>query len=111
MRGITVLAFMISLMAFNFWNDSHALSTDQILALRKAGVSDKTIRIMLQQESDATSSLENGMGQKELRDDKGNVSIVYSTGHPAKSVSDEESQNVDKAWEMLRHIIIDKRSN
>lgn len=111
MRGRVVLAFMISLMAFNFWNDSHALSTDQILALRKAGVSDKTIQIMLQQESDAKSSLENGMGQREIRDDKGNVSIVYSTGHPTQSVSDEESQNVDKAWEMLKHLIIDRRGN
>lgn len=111
MRGKAVFSFFILLMALNFWTDGHALTSEQIVALRKAGVSDTTIRIMLQQENDAKTSPENGMGQKEIRDSQGNSAIVYSTGRPKKPDYDEqETQKVEKAWEMLQHFIIDRRS-
>ena len=110
-RGKTVLCFIVWVAAFSFWIDGHALTPEQILSLRKAGVSDKTIQIMLQQEGEATSSPESGMGQKEIRDSQGNATIVYSTGRSNKSVGDEqERQKVEKAWEMLQHLIIDRRS-
>ena len=109
-RGKTVLCFIIWVVAFNFCIDGHALTTEQILSLRKAGVSDKTIQIMLQQEGETTASPESGMGQKEVRDGQGNAAIVYSTGRSRGSdISKEERQKVEKAWEMLQHLMIDRR--
>ncbi|MCX5854666.1 MAG: hypothetical protein NTZ24_08910 [Deltaproteobacteria bacterium] len=109
-RGKTILCFIVWVVAFNFLIDGHALTTEQILSLRKAGVSDKTIQIMLQQDGEATSSPESGMGQKEVRDGQGNAAIVYSTGRSRSSdIGKEEKQKVEKAWEMLQHLMIDRR--
>ena len=109
-RRKTVLCFIVWVAAFNFWIDGHALTTEQILSLRKAGVSDKTIQIMQQQEGESTSSPESGMGQKEVRDGQGNAAIVYSTGRSRSSdIDKEERQKVEKAWEMLQRLMIDRR--
>jgi hypothetical protein len=111
MKGKTVLFLLLSLIMFYLPDYSHALTSEQVLELRKAGVSDKTIQIMLQQENDAKKSRDTGMGQREIRDDQGNSVVVYSTGRSTRSASDEEEkQKVEKAWEMLQHLIIDKRS-
>jgi hypothetical protein len=107
---VAVLFFIILSIAFNLWHDCQALTFEQILALKKAGVNDQTIQVMIKQENNAKVSNEIGMGQKEIRDDQGNAVIVYSTGHSKKTGSSEESKDVDKAWEMLQHLIIDKRS-
>jgi hypothetical protein len=110
MRGKVALSFFILLIALNILTDGHALTFEQIVALRKAGVGDATIRIMLEQEREAKVSSENGMGQKEIRDSHGNSAIVYSTGRSNKSDYDEqETKKVEKAWEMLQHLIIDRR--
>lgn len=88
-----------------------ALTPEEVLALKKAGVGEETIRVMMQQEREGMASAkEPAMGKREIRDSRGDVSIEYSTG-PGKSsgVSDMEQQKADRAWEMLQHLIVDSR--
>jgi len=95
----------------NFLNYSYALTTDQILRLRKAGVSDETIQMMLQQERDAKEANPyDQIGVREIKDKEGNGITIYSTGRSTKaSTSDPEEENVDKARKILQNMIIDKR--
>lgn len=81
---------------------SYAITPEQIIELKKAGVSDETIQIMLEQEKEGT---------RVIKDEQGNVYIIYSTG---KSVRKEkadirEEEKMKRAWKMLENIIIDKR--
>jgi len=81
---------------------SYAITPEQIIELKKAGVSDETIQIMLEQEKEGT---------RVINDGQGNVYIIYSTG---KSVRKEradikEEEKIERAWKMLENIIIDKR--
>jgi len=90
---------------------SFALTSEEVLALKKAGVGDETIRMMMQQEKDGRKpSPGTAMGKREIRDGQGDVSIEYSTGSSAPSAgADSQQRQVDKAWEMLRHLIVDTR--
>jgi hypothetical protein len=81
---------------------SYAITPKQIMELKKAGVSDETIQLMLEQEKEGT---------RVINDGQGNVYIIYSTG---KSVQKEradikEEEKTEMAWKMLGNIIIDKR--
>ncbi|HOF04168.1 MAG TPA: hypothetical protein PLH54_00995 [Syntrophales bacterium] len=84
-----------------------ALDPAQVTALKKAGVSDQTIQMMIRQEMAAQE--QDGMGVKEIRDKDGQVITVYSTGPAANTPGDTERENADKAWKMLQNIIIDGR--
>ena len=81
---------------------SYAITPEQVIELKKAGVSDKTIQIMLEQEKEGT---------RVINDGQGNEYIIYSTG---KSVQKEkadikEEEKTERAWNMLENIIIDNR--
>ena len=91
---------------------SYALTPDQVLQLRKAGVSDKTIQMMLKQEMDAKElSPYDQIGVREIKDREGNVITVYSTGRSTKESSgDSEDENVNKAWRMLQNMIINPKN-
>lgn len=82
-----------------------ALTPDEVIKLKKAGVSDETIRLMIQQGSNPADQ----MGTREVKDAEGNTSINYSTGAPPRQNS--QQQQVDEAWKMLQNqnVIIDKR--
>lgn len=88
-----------------------ALTAAEVLALKKAGVGDETIRMMMQQEKEGKRPSPGAdMGRREIRDSRGDVSIEYSTGGGAPSAgADLQQRQVEKAWEMLRHLIIDTR--
>jgi hypothetical protein len=86
-----------------------ALTTDQVLALKKAGVSDQTIRLMIEQEKAAKEDTQDGPAVTEIKDKDGNTVTVYSTGSRPRDLDREERQKLDKAWEMLQHVIIDGR--
>lgn len=87
-----------------------ALTPQQVIDLKKAGVSDKTIQIMIKQEE--TKDPYATMGTREVKDKDGNSVIIYTTGgNTTSAADDEEKKNVDRAWEMLRSIIIDKRNS
>ena len=82
-----------------------ALTAEEVVKLKKAGVSDETIRLMIQQGNNPADQ----MGTREVKDADGNTSINYSTGAPPRQNS--QQQQVDEAWKMLQNqnVIIDKR--
>jgi len=87
-----------------------ALTAQEVLALKKAGVGEETIRMMMQQEKDGKRPVPgNAIGKREIRDGQGDVSIEYSTGGSAAAGADSQQRVVDKAWDMLRHLIVDTR--
>ena len=86
-----------------------ALTPDQVLALKKAGVSDRTIQLMIEQEREAKQNPYDTMGTKEIVDSYGNRTVIYSTGKSDQTWDASEKDKVDKAWQMLQGIIIDGR--
>ncbi len=86
-----------------------ALTPQEVIELKKAGVSDQTIQIMLKQEEGKDPYAT--MGTREVQDKDGNTVIIYTTGSSSTSAADEEEKkNVERAWQMLNNIIIDKRT-
>jgi hypothetical protein len=105
MRQIVVLTVLV-VMAFAL-TDSYALTTEQVIQLKKAGVSEKTIQLMLKQEADQRAAdAYSKIGTREVTDSKGNTTVIYSTGDA--TVDREEQQKVDNAWKMLQNIKIEK---
>lgn len=91
---------------------SAALTVEEILLLKQNGVSETTIQMMLQSEIEAQRQSANGdpMGIKTITRPNGQPAIVYSTGSEDHDRwQAEERLKEDRAWEMLRHIIIDTR--
>ena len=86
---------------------SYALTPQQVIDLKKAGVSDKTIQMMIEQEEKAKDPYAT-MGTKEIKDKDGNTVTIYTTGKSA-DVDDEEAKKVEKAWEMLLNITIKQK--
>lgn len=103
---IVPAAFLCSLL----WSFScFALTPDQVIKLKKAGVSDKTIQMMIKQEED-TKDPTATMGIKEIKDNDGNTVVIYTNGRSQPSAADdEEAKKVDKAWDMLRNMTIKKQ--
>jgi hypothetical protein len=95
----------------NFLNYCYALTPEQVIQLKKAGVSDETIQIMLKQERDAKETNPyDQMGVREIKDIDGNTVTIYSTGRSMKKDTKAyEDEQVDKAWKMLQHMIMDNR--
>ena len=81
---------------------SYAITPEQIIELKRAGVSDETIKIMLEQEKEGTRIIDDGQG---------NVYIIYSTGKSMRKEGADitEKEKIESAWKMLENIIIDKR--
>ena len=93
---------------------SNALTVEEILLLKQNGVSEKTIQMMLQSELQAQARhdrAEGGtMGVRTITRPGGQSAIVYSTGRGDHDVRNaEERLKEERAWEMLRHIIVDAR--
>lgn len=88
-----------------------ALSPEQVLALKKEGVSEETIQIMIRQEKEALSGGPyDRFGTHEIRDESGHIAVIYSTGKiTSSSQSAEEREKVEKAWKMLESLIIEKK--
>lgn len=88
---------------------AYGLTADQVLKLKNAGVSDATIQLMIRQEMEAEKNPYERFGRREIRDGDGNTVIVYSTGSASSSAGDREAEKAEKAWELLRNLIIDAR--
>ncbi len=105
MRKFAVLIILVVLTSF--LNYSYALTPEQVLQLKKAGVSDRTIQMMLKQEEDARAQdASNRFGTHEVRDRDGKVRTVHSTG--GSSIDQEEKEKLDQAWKMLQNMILEK---
>jgi hypothetical protein len=108
-RRISALMFWGTLLGMLSFTSVLALTPDQILALRKAGVGDRTIQLMIEQEREAKQNPYDTMGTKEIVDSYGNRTVIYSTGKSDLTLDVSEKEKVDKAWQMLQGIIIDGR--
>jgi hypothetical protein len=88
-----------------------ALSPEQVIALKKAGVNEETIRLMIQQEDQAQKNPDDAIGSREVKDSQGNTVVIYSTGRSTSGEKKEEEQRkVENASKMLQNMIIDGRS-
>jgi len=112
MKILVKIAFVIMIIALHAsW--AHSLTTDEVIKLKKAGVSDETIRTMIEQERAAKErNPSDQIGVREVKDAEGNTSVIYSTGAPtAPTQGGSEQEKVEKAWKMLQNqnMIIDNR--
>ena len=93
-------------------SNAWALTPEQVIALKNAGVSDQTIQLMIRQEQDAAAgNPADFSGRKEIKDKDGKTVIIYSTGRPAGNNQAKEDKQTERAWEMLNNIIIDTRKS
>lgn len=85
------------------------LTVEEIAYLKKAGVSDETIQLMIQQENEERRHSRTGIW--EVEDERGNRSTIYNVGDDNDTLERRrvEQEKVDRAWEMLRNLIIDAR--
>ena len=93
---------------------SFALTVDEVIKLKKAGVSDETIQLMIQQEmqEEKLSDPYKNMGVRKIEEPDGGSATIYSTGEiEDRDDYEEESEKEkrEKAWEMLHNIVIDDR--
>jgi len=112
MKKLVKIAITMMIVALSVtW--AHALTTEEVIKLKKAGVSDETIRTMIEQERAAKErNPSDQIGVREVKDAEGNTSVIYSTGAPtAPTQGGSEQEKVEKAWKMLQNqnMIIDNR--
>ena len=89
----------------------YALTVEQIIKLKEAGVEDRTIQMLIQQE-ELTREDKEGVGVKETtRPDGGRDKIYYAvtTSEEERKIQQEEREKMENALEILRNIIIDDR--
>lgn len=106
----SAIAVFVVVLGFTW---AYALTTDEVIKLKKAGVSDDTIRLMMEQErAGKQQNPADQMGTREVKDAEGNSSVIYSTGAPtAPTQNQSEQEKVQEAWKMLQNqgTIIDNR--
>jgi hypothetical protein len=112
MKKLVKIAVTMMIIALSVtW--AYALTTDEVIKLKKAGVSDETIRTMIEQERAAKErNPSDQIGVREVKDAEGNTSVIYSTGAPtAPTQGGSEQEKVEQAWKMLQNqnMIIDNR--
>lgn len=93
---------------------AQALTVQEILLLKQNGVSEATIQMMLHSENQARvqdAATNDAMGIRTIVRPGGQPAIVYSTGRDDSDHHDADARlQEERAWEMLRHIIVDTRS-
>ena len=89
----------------------HALTVDEIIKLKQAGVEDRTIQMLIEQEKLKQEGTD-GLGVKETNRPDGGKDVTYSsviTSEEERKVHQEEQEKMEKAMEILKNIIIDDR--
>ena len=110
LNGVRIIALFFCTLLFAPHLD--ALTVDEIIRLTEAGVSDRTIEMLMKQEKETREGKE-GLGVKEtLRPDGGKDRTYYSvtTLEEQQRAQQEEREKMEKALEILRNVIIDERS-
>jgi DNA-binding transcriptional MerR regulator len=89
----------------------YCLTAEEIAYLKKAGVSEETIRLMIEEENRQEQTSQTGIW--EVEDEKGRPSTLYRVGGDEDDAERKqvEQEKVDRAWEMLRNLVIDAREN
>ena len=108
------IILLINCLAWAMPAVSWALTAQEVLLLKQNGVSEATIQMMLQSEMQArsiqTGTGADDMGVRTIVRPGGQPAIVYTTGRGDQDRrSEEERRKEDRAWEMLRHLIVDTR--
>lgn len=93
--------------------EARALTAEEVVLLKQNGVSEETIQRMLASEQAASRTEAHGerAGIRTIERPGGRKAIVYSTGsgdHAARQAAERLKEA--RAWEMLRHLIVDTRS-
>ena len=103
-------------------NWASALTVDEIIRLKKAGVSDETIRMLMELEQEKMQDSKKPshnhtekMGTWNVKDPSGKEVTIYTTGTEKSGEEDDagdiEAEKREKAWEMLQNLVIDGRNN
>jgi len=90
----------------------HALTVEEVIKLKEAGVEDRTIQMLIEQEK-MNREGEEGVGVKETtRADGGKDRTYYSvtTSEEHQKIEREDREKMEKALDILRNIIIDDRN-
>jgi hypothetical protein len=101
----------VSLCFIFFVGTLHALTVDEIIKLKQAGVEDRTIQLLIEQEK-VKREATGGLGVKETTRPDGGKDVTYfsvTTPEEERKVQQEEQEKMEKALEILRNIIIDDR--
>ncbi len=111
-----ILAATTITLVFFLTSSPCALTVEEVLQLRNAGVSDETIQLMIEQEMlrESSSDPDRNMGVRRVEEPDGRKSTIYSTGTAEdREDAGEESEweKREKAWEMLDNVIIDTRES
>ena len=91
-----------------------ALTDEEVRLLRQNGVPETTIRMMRESERRAgTETSDHSMGVRTITRPNGQPAIVYSTGSSRSTAAEDNARlQEERAWEMLRYLIVDtRRSN
>ncbi len=114
MKRYTVNLLFVMIVIFFLPRVSFSLTVEEVVKLKKAGVSDETIQLMIQQETVSKKADDpyKNTGVRKVTEPDGRSSTVYSTGeNDDREKYDEESEREkrEKSWDMLDNIIIDGR--
>ena len=114
MKRYTVNLLFVMTIIFFLPRVSFSLTTEEVIKLKKAGVSDETIQLMIQQEKTSKKADDpyKNTGVRKVTEPDGRSSTVYSTGeNDDREKYDEESEREkrEKSWDMLDNVIIDGR--
>lgn len=86
-----------------FCSTASGLTPEEVVYLKKNGVADETIQLMLQNDRKDRERAESSIS---VTDD--NSAVTYSTGRPSETpLSREQQLNIDRAWKMLENMFID----
>lgn len=110
MRTLVLLLSIFSLSLIT-GNGASALTVDEVIKLKEAGVSDETIQMLIKHPPPGPYKT---MGTWEVKDPDGKEATIYTTGtdenQGEKDQKRIEEENREKAWEMLNNLVIDGRS-
>ena len=111
-----MIIFIVCSLLGGMPSNATALTVEEILLLKQKGVSEQTIQMMLESEMRAQSlhepASQERMGVTTIPRPAGRKAIVYTTGQPDPDARDAERRlQEQRAWEMLRHLIVGTRSS
>ena len=99
------LFLLIALLLCGFLQMAHALSADEVIKLKEAGVSDQLIQTMIEQENNPNKY--DGSGVWESKDQ-----IIYQAAPRQKTTQDRhdhEAWKERKSMDALENVVIDGR--
>lgn len=88
-----------------------ALTVDEIIRLKNAGVSDETIQLLIRRESEEREKHDPSriVGRKEITLPDGRRQIIYYSISDPEEVDrrrKEEKEKVEKSWDVLKNLIV-----